>query len=72
MSRELLENGPMNVTAFWGGKDRGPCIQFTPQPNGEYAQANIAEVREIVRVLYQWLAEKDAHKNPNIEGIVGL
>jgi hypothetical protein len=64
MSTEITPEtlkGTLLVTSFWGGKDRGVCIQLTPRSGsevyGSYAQLTLKEVEELTDCLLQWMAE---------------
>jgi hypothetical protein len=66
--REDPENkmgGPTNyleaklfLTAFNGGKERGQCVQVTPQ--SEYVQLDKDGVKDLINTLQEWVDEKEA------------
>lgn len=64
MSTELLDDGHMLrnkilVTSFFGGPEKGSCVQLTPIHEG-YAALTRYEVLELIYVLTKW-----ANEHPN-------
>jgi hypothetical protein len=58
VSTELRPTGEMGVTSFYGGQDRGACIQLTPlvsRRDGRYAQLTRDDVVALVETLQAWL-----------------
>lgn len=54
MSKELQAIGDMCVTRFWGGEDRGPCIQLTrlnEDGNINYVQIAAKEMPALIKVF---------------------
>jgi len=54
MSRELKPIGNMSVTRFWGGPERGVCIQLTrPNEHNEtnYVQISVYEMGKLIKVF---------------------
>jgi len=60
MSTELFTHKQYTLTRFWGGKDRGICLQITPEqhPDGGYAQLTADDVKELVVELGKFLEDK--------------
>ncbi len=58
MSEDLETVGDLNVTSFYGGSIRGPCLQFTPVGVHEtYAQLTRQQVNDLMQVLGLWLVQ---------------
>ena len=53
MSTDLVHITNMLVNSFWGGVDRGPCVQVS-LPNIEYEQLTHQEVVQLLESLFQW------------------
>lgn len=59
MSRDITdEDFPLYVTSFYGGKERGRCLQFSAGFMKDYTQLTRAQVERLVLVLNEWLAEE--------------
>lgn len=61
MNTELLEMGNLRVTSFYGGNDRGRCIQFTTQAGDGHAQFTKSNVETLVSKLNEWLGCPEAN-----------
>jgi hypothetical protein len=57
MSQDLLDDGPIYVTAFFGGTEKGAMLQLAPRRH-DYAQLNPDEAFTLVKVLVAWLGEQ--------------
>jgi hypothetical protein len=55
---ESTSEKPLAVTSFFGGVNKGTMLQFTPI-RGEWAELTLTEVRELSKVLAQWLKERE-------------
>lgn len=61
MSTDLTEDKPignMNVTSFYGGKERGKCLQFTISGSdgyGKYIQLDRGQVLDLFCLILKWL-----------------
>ena len=59
-----LEQHEMHLTSFFGGKERGRCLQFTltdgtftHDSHRDHVQMTRSQVEELVVELTKWLAE---------------
>lgn len=61
MSTELGSIGDLSVTSFWGGTDRGPCLQITTplQPGvgivHGFSQLTREQVIDLSIMLAKWV-----------------
>ena len=61
MSVDLTEDKPignLNVTSFYGGEERGRCLQFTltdANGDGKYIQLDRNQVVELLALILKWL-----------------
>lgn len=53
MSREIFKNDDVSVVEFWGGYDRGVCIQITPLKS-EFSQLELDDVCRLILALNQY------------------
>jgi len=54
MSKELKPIGDMGVTSFWGGAERGRCIQLTRDDEygrPAYVQISVHEMEALIKVF---------------------
>lgn len=58
MSQELEPVGDLLITDFWGGPQRGRCLQLTPNTSDGYSQLTGDEVRRLRDRLSDWLDGK--------------
>lgn len=65
MSTQIAQVGELNINQFFGGNTRGLCLQFTVPFGRGYAQLRNKEVREVVAVLQNWLAERELDLGPD-------
>jgi hypothetical protein len=56
MSNDLYRKDDFTVTSFWGGEERGPCIQITKGVS--YVQLEQEEAKEVVYAINNWLGKK--------------
>lgn len=45
----------LHVTSFFGGKERGKCLQLTFTDNATYGQLTREQVRQLCGTLSDWL-----------------
>ena len=71
MSRDIIDEGPLLVNTFWGGKDRKECVQFTMSwksqgADGCYIQMTREEARRFLLLAYNRLSSQilDDEENP--------
>ncbi len=48
------------VNSFFGGKDRGQCIQLTPSPSVDYVSLDRENVAALYEILEGWLRKREA------------
>lgn len=53
MSTNIYNKGKMILTSFFGGKERGRCLQF--MIGHEWIEYTEEEVREIADIVNNWL-----------------
>lgn len=58
MSTTVHEGEAFSVTLFYGGAERGRCVQITT-PAGRYVQLTNSDALELARVLKQHLIGPD-------------
>lgn len=58
MSTILYEDDGFMLTQFWGGKERGQCIQLLDIDDG-YVQLTKEQARVMVAEINRWLEEQD-------------
>ena len=54
MSKELKPIGDMSVRRFWGGEERGSCIQLTRHNEEgvyDYVQISASEMKFLIKVF---------------------
>lgn len=56
MSEDIFKTEKYVLTRYWGGKEKGRCLQITIL-NGDcgFVQLTSAEVRELAEKLLRWL-----------------
>ena len=66
MTTELLDDGPLLLTSFYGRERRGMCMQFTingVQPpassSSGWSSLTLDEVKKLHAALGMWLADND-------------
>lgn len=67
MSNILLNIGPggrgLTIGSFYGGVERGPCLQFTIAEN--FVQLTISDVERIAAELHKWRVEVYEQRRPS-------
>ncbi len=51
MSEVIFQNGTYSVTLFWGGQDRGQCLQITSLKGENFIQLTAAEAMQLAVLL---------------------
>ncbi len=66
MSTTLFESGDYTLTAFYGGIDRGPCLQLT-FADGRFCQFNRREAQEqaeqftqLAQAISMWISNNNS------------
>ena len=58
MSEEIFENIKYSLTSFYGGTEKGRCLQLTVKSDKCYIQLTEEEVLELMFYLFKWLLKK--------------
>lgn len=53
MSENIYDDNGLDINSFYGGNDRGKCLQF--MIDGKYVQLTEQEVRKVVKEINSWL-----------------
>lgn len=70
MSVGLLYARKLSVTSFYGGVQRGPCLQLTLSEAAPYTQLDFTEVEELAQTLNAWLRGMRATGGEDEVGVV--
>ena len=58
MSTKLFEKGYFTVHTFYGGTERGPCLQFTIGW-GAFEVIDVMNVRILKLILEEWIRQHE-------------
>lgn len=50
-------NDDVHVTSFFGGTERGRCIQLTNGATGDHIQLTKAQMVDLISTMCEWLAD---------------
>lgn len=68
MSENIYESDKIIITSFYGGKDKGNCLQITPLEHRDrtdvsYASLTKEEVIDIINMMSRWSSHIIAKKS---------